>query len=686
MAWLLQPRLCALRPFLLAVALAACTPGPAPAQPQEAAAAEVQTAEARQWLGAVFRANDAGSRSAGAGAPTGLARSLALWDWLRREPRTPSEAAPLGLTARFLVDHPGWPGSTAIRRRAEALAADPKTGEADAAAFFALIAPETAGGRARHALQLAAMPGREAEALEKARAAWRGGGFDEALEARLLERFGASLARADHAARADQLVWAGRTSAAARLLPLLAPEDRALIEARIALRTGAPDAAARAASVPAAARRDAGLAHDRALWAERQGRLAEAEQILASADVAPGSVTAPVTWLSKRLDMGRAAMRQGRADTAYRLLANHRTHARAEDAASRGLTERQRVSETEFLAGWLALRRLDRPADAVRHFENFTRAVTTPISLSRGFYWLGRAEKARGNEAAARAAVARAAEPVDYFYGQLAAEELGRAPALPAIQPATVLAADRAAFERSTIRQAVAMLGDMGERERQTLFVRALGDASTTPALARLAAEYGARVNRPDLPVWVWKNARATGDLSTFDLAYPRLPAGAAVPPENWVLAHAIARQESSFDRTALSSAGARGLMQLMPATAQDVARRLGLPYDAGRLFTDPAYNVALGASYIARRRADFGGSPMLAMAAYNAGIGNVRRWIAANGEPGPTTYDILDWIEMIPIYETRNYVHRVTENAVVYSLLEPRRQDAKQRASAWLR
>jgi soluble lytic murein transglycosylase len=670
------------RILVAAVALAACAPEPAPAQP----AAEVQTAQTRTWLSGVFRANDSGARSAGAGAPTELARSLALWDWLRREPRGPSEAAPLGLQARFLVDHPGWPAHTTIRRRAEALAADPRTPESDAAAFFALIEPETAGGRARHALQIANMAGRQAEALDKARLAWRSGGFDEGLEAQLLGRFGANFTREDHAARADQLIWAGRTSAAQRLLPMLSAEERALMEARIALRANAPDAAARAGSVPAGARRDAGLAHDRALWAERQGRVSEAEQILASANVAPGTVTAPVTWLSKRLDMGRAAMRAGRMDTAYRLLANHNVYARPEDAGSRGLTERQRASDTEFLAGWLALRRLNRPADAVRHFDNFTKAVTTPISLSRGFYWLGRAEKARGNQAAASAAFERAAEHFDYFYGQLAAEELGRAPALPTIQPATVTAADRAAFEASTIRQAVAILGDMGERDRQSLFVRALGDASATPALARLAAEYGARVNRPDLPVWVWKNARATGDLSTFDLAYPRLPAASSVPPENWILAHAIARQESSFDRTALSRAGARGLMQLMPATAQDVARRLGLPYDVNRLFSDQAYNITLGSSYIAQRRANFNGSPMLAMAAYNAGIGNVRRWISANGEPGNSSYEILDWIEMIPIYETRNYVHRVTENAVVYSLIEPKQPDAKQRPSAWLR
>jgi len=205
----------------------------------------------------------------------------------------------------------------------------------------------------------------------------------------------------------------------------------------------------------------------------------------------------------------------------------------------------------------------------------------------------------------------------------------------------------------------------------------------TTPGEARLAADLSRQLNRPDLGVWTWKTARPRGDLNSFDQAYPRLPGG-TLPPREWLIAHAIARQESSFDRTAQSSAGARGLMQLMPATAQDVSGKLGLPYDRERLFSDPAYNLTLGSWYIGRRRDDFG-SRLLAIAAYNAGAGNVRKWLAANGDPR-TTEDPIDWIEMIPFQETRTYVQRVTENAVVYSLLEPTRQGANPRASAWLR
>ena len=201
-----------------------------------------------------------------------------------------------------------------------------------------------------------------------------------------------------------------------------------------------------------------------------------------------------------------------------------------------------------------------------------------------------------------------------------------------------------------------------------------------------VVAELGQRINRPDLGVWVWKDARPGGDLSTFDLAYPRLPANSPLPPKDWVISHAIARQESSFDRTALSSAGARGLMQLMPATASDVAAKLGLPYDVNRLFTDPAYNLTLGSYYIGLRRDNFSNGAM-AIAAYNAGAGNVRKWIALNGDPrGATTNDMIDWVEMIPIQETRNYVQRVSENAVVYSLLEPKRFGARPRVSEWLK
>jgi soluble lytic murein transglycosylase len=671
----------------LAAALAALAALPllpaAPLAAQSAPAPQstpAQEAAARAWLKQQLATNDAGRASAPQGAPTALANSLATWDWLRRTPAVGAEP-PLDVQARFVTAQPDWPGVTAIRRRAEAQAADPaKSSDMSALAFFQQVEPLTAAGQARYALVAS---GPTAERL--ARAAWVRTGIPPELESALQARFGSLFTPAEHARRADALLWAGQTSAAGRLLPLLDDETRALAQARIALRSNGADAEARFASVPARYRRNAGLTHDRAVWLERNGRLAEAEALLAAGDTDPGA-TAPETWLEKRLALGRAAMRRGDVQTAQRLLANHKAFAPGTNLAALPLSQRIDLSDTEWLAGWIALRKLGRADAAQRHFTEFNRIVTTPISQTRGDYWLGRAEQARGNQAAATAAYERAARHSDYFYGQLAAEALGRQPALPMVPRIQPTAADRQAIEGGALGQALRLLTESGEPVRASLFTRALADSVKTPGQARAAAEYGQRLNRPDLGVWTWKAARPGGDLSTFDLAFPRLPASAPVPPADWIISHAIARQESSFDRTALSSAGARGLMQLMPATAQDVAGKLGLGYNANRLFDDPAYNVTLGSYYIRLRRDNFSNA-MMAIAAYNAGAGNVRKWIAQNGDPrGQSTEALVDWVEMIPIQETRTYVQRVTENAVVYSLLEPTRQGAQPRASQWLK
>ncbi len=662
------------RPFIapFAALLLAMLPAAAQAQADPAA---------RAWLGQQFASYDSGMAAPPPASPSAIAQSLAMWDWLRRPPRLTDTPPPLDVQARFILQHAGWPALATIRRRAEAQAADIKTSDGEARAFFLALPPQSGAGQARMAM-LSSGP----EALELARAAWTRGGLDPAVEEQIWARFGNQLTRADNGRRADALLWAGQTSAASRMLPRLDSEARLLTIARLALRSGTADAEALAASLPAGVRQHPGLANDRATWAVRRGRLSDAEALLGRGDTTPGAVIAPETWLERRLAMGRAAMRRGDYAVAYRILANHRTVAPGTNARALPLAVRIDLSDTEWLAGWIALRRLDRPADAARHFQTFLDSVTTPISQSRGHYWLGRAEDARGRKAEAQAAWTAGARHPDYYYGQLSAEALGRLPTLIATPPAEPTAADRQSFAQSGLRQAVETLALMGSRERESLFVRALADSVDTPGEARLAAELGQRLSRPDIGVWTWKAVRPNGDTNLADLAFPRLPADGQLPPREWLISHAIARQESSFDRTALSHAGARGLMQLMPATARDVATKLGMPYDVNRLFSDPAYNLALGSYYIGLRRDNFSNA-MMAIAAYNAGAGNVRKWLAMNGDPRTSsTADLIDWVEMIPIAETRTYVQRVTENAVVYSLLEPNRPGANPRVSAWLR
>lgn len=641
------------------------------------------------WLAAQFQRNDAGlAGPPPSGAPTALADALATWDWLRRLPRSAAEQLPLDRVAAFLVANPSFPGMADARRRAEAQAADPELSpDGTARAWFAAIPPETSAGKARQALLLQASTPKEAREL--ARAAWTGGAMPDPLEAALLGAFGSSFTADDNAARADALLWAGQTTAARRMLPLLSEDVRILTEARLSLRTGAPDAEARAASVPAKFRGQAGLIYDRSLWLERNRNLAAAEALLAGSSITPGTVTAPRTWLQRRLTLGRAAWRRGDARLAERILANHGLIGPGSRPSGLPLGVRVDLSDTEWLAGFLALRKNGRPEAATDHFTRFLSVVQTPVSRSRGEYWLGRAEKARGRTREAQAAFTRAAASFDYFYGQLATEELGRVPELPLVERPRPSAGERAAVEGLPLAQAIALLGRMNEPQRQSPFVRALANSVRTPTERRAAAEFGVRLGRPDLGVWIWREGRNPDDNGILDLAYPRLPASIAIPADRWLYSHAITRQESSFDRTAISSAGARGLMQLMPGTASDVARGLGLPYSLDRLTADPAYNVQLGSTYLARRRENLG-NWMLAAAAYNAGIGNARKWITMNGDPrlSPSAggVDPIDWIESIPIQETRTYVQRVTENAVVYSLLEPARPGATPRASAWIR
>ncbi|MFQ3665724.1 MAG: hypothetical protein SNJ79_06790, partial [Sphingomonadaceae bacterium] len=480
-----------------------------------APAAEAQQS-AEAWLVAAFARTSQGLPPP-AGAPTSVAQAVAHWDWLRRPGRA-GERWPLGEVAAWLRDNPGFPNHADIRRRAEAQAADPAlTADPEARRFFEAVAPETAAGRARFALLLAQDPARRVVAREQARAAWTATGVTEPLEGALLSVLGNDLTQADHVARADALLWAGQTTAAARMLALLPEDVRALASARIALRTNAADAEARAASVPARWRNHAGLVHERALWLERNRRLADAEALLAGTSVDPATVGAPRTWLQRRLTLARAAWRRGDPRLAERILANHGMTI-GPDTLAMPLGVRVDLSDTEWLAGWLALRHNGRADAAVQHFTRFNQAVQTPISRARGDYWLGRAEAARGRQAEARAAFERAATYFDTFYGQLAAEELGQTVALPVIAPVPVPEAERAAVEASRLAQAFALLGAAGDLERQSPFVRALASAAQTPAARRAAAEFGLRRSRPDLAVWIWRDARPQGDLSLFDL------------------------------------------------------------------------------------------------------------------------------------------------------------------------
>jgi soluble lytic murein transglycosylase len=358
-------------------------------------------------------------------------------------------------------------------------------------------------------------------------------------------------------------------------------------------------------------------------------------------------------------------LRLGDNAAAYRLAANH---GQAEPGEPR--------QEAEFLAGFVALRRLNDPARAAAHFARVAEGSVSVITRARSAYWEGLALAAQGRAAEARPRFEAAAALPVAFYGQLASRALGETPAqLSARINATLLPEPPAEVARQfgarELARAAVTIADLGLSDRARIFLLRMEELAADATDRWLIARLGVLIGRPDHAVWVARRAGADGVILLQD-GWPTpyaAPADGAEP----ALVHAITRQESNFELTAVSSANARGPMQLLPATAQSVARRLGIPHNTAMLTRDAAHNLLLGSTYINERMARYGGAMPLAAAAYNAGAGRVDEWLVSIGDPRlPDGPHILDWIELIPFNETRNYVQRVIENVVVYRAREP--------------
>jgi soluble lytic murein transglycosylase len=596
-----------------------------------------------------------------------LGAGLASWTALRQ-----SDNLPFSSYSYFLLAHRGWPGEAAMRKTAEK-ADTSGASPSDVIAFFRAFPPLTNNGHARLALALLA-GGQSDEARAEARAAWQGGVLGQADEQLILGTFGGALSQDDHDRRMEALLAGGDTQSALRTLPLASAARRPLFETRLALRARAADAADRLAALGPGYEADAGLLADRANWLRNTNQFAAARQSLASRPALAAPPANAETWYETLLTMARGAATDNQWTIAWQIASRlDDAYPPGTDVSARPYGERDDYTSLAWIAGTTALNRLGRPADAVGMFERYARAARSPQTRSKGYYWAARAAYAAGQPQQSNAYLEQAAAVPDQFYGQLALERLGRrveAPPMAPVQPDPV---QRAAFASRPLVEATRLLGQTGQYGDQTLFVRALAQQAETDSERALTADFGRQIGRADLGVWVAREARNKGATFYARSGFPEVPLAPAYA-RHWTLAHAITRQESSFDRAAISNAGARGMMQLMPGTAREVAGKIGLPYAIGSLTADPSYNMMLGTSYLSTLLDQWGGNATLAVASYNAGTGNVRRWIQDNGDPRSPGADVVRWIEAIPFSETRNYVQRVLENAVVYDAIYPQR------------
>ncbi|MFO1184557.1 MAG: lytic transglycosylase domain-containing protein [Bauldia sp.] len=547
-----------------------------------------------------------------------------------------------------------WPGLSALYARYEqALRREAPKPDVVVAAF-ASRAPVSIDGNLLLAKALRAV-GRSADAAAMIRTLWRQKDLSEPVEKTVLADFGDALRPEDHWARVDRLLYAGQTAAALRTAKRLDKPLLAAAEARAAVIRGARTAAKLLDSVPEPARADPGYRLARAQFMRRNGRIADAatELIASPADIGPQG-DADV-WSEERRDLARRLLESGDPATAYKVL-----------AAAKARSQTPRV-EAEFEAGWYALRFLQSPAVARGHFQAILDNSNTPVSQARGHYWLGRVAEVEGDDLEAKASFSRAAMFPTTFYGQVATLRL-RQTDLKLVQPPQPDAATATAFTERDMVRSIVQLQQAGRGEEAQPLYRHLAQTLTDPGeialLARLAEEAGDFT----MVVNIGKQAQQRG-IGVGTLAFPvaALPPYAGPAKVETAVLYAIARQESTFNQRVVSSAGAVGILQVMPQYAREMAERAGIPYVKDRVRTDRDYNIQIGAAELAGLVADYNGSYLLAFAGYNAGRGRVAQWIKAYGDPRSPDVDPLDWIERIPFSETRNYVQRALENLQVY-------------------
>ncbi len=572
-----------------------------------------------------------------------LARKIALWALVETSPDGMSYAELEGARR----DLAGWPGAAGRESATEKVLEGGGLSPTAVIAWFADDDPTTAQG----AMALAAAyqaTGQQSRAVGVIRLIWRTRAFDAANQQLILTRFGSMLSADDNVAREDMLLYGSQGEAAHQLAGLLPPDQQALAQARMAVRDGS-SADSLIGALPASLRNSPGLAYEEALRAQKRGDDAGALALIPNLPAAVPDPEAQSRMWKLRKGLVIEALKAGDSRAAYRA------------AAGSGCDQGADGAEAEFYAGWIALTRLKDPRLADEHFAKLQEIGQSPITASRALYWRGRAADAEGDTVNAQLFYASAGKYPTAFYGQLGAAKAGQTTITVGKDP-VITAADRSRFEDRQEIRAVRMLSEIGAKETYTRFVLALAETLPTDAEAAQLVDLVRGQGDQYLSMKVVRAAAKHGYVLP-ERGYPlhATPGGGSVEVA-YVLG--ITRQESGFDPHVRSPAGATGMMQLMPATARSLSHKYG--YGEGSL-EDADYNMQLGSAYLGQLMDQFGGSYVMATAAYNAGPGRPTEWTGACGDPRMSSTDPADYIECIPFSETRDYVMRVMEGMQVY-------------------
>ncbi len=560
----------------------------------------------------------------------------------------------------FIKDNGGWPRMDTLLANAEN-AMKPSMSARDVLRWFEAYPPLTTQGQVRFAAALLKLERRD-EAVTMLRRAWVEGKFNKSQEKQFYKLYRRYLTKFDHEARLDRLLWEGRYWPSRRMFWKVNEDQRRLATARFQLRNmqGNVDAAIKA--VPDGLKNHPGLIYERLRWRRIKNKDKSALELLINL---PTDLPYAKKWYIEREILARRALKNGFITQAYRIVSNHGV-SKASTAA---------YADAEWLSGWIAMRFLGEAEWGYRHFVNMVGNVRYPISLARGAYWAGRAASMLNQTEQAEQWYRSAAAHATTYYGQLAALQIDtrKNVMLPLSMPVKNIETITRFRAHELTRAAETLVAIDAADWLRSIIVK-LQSVEDTVLWKTQTADFARSLGRPDLGIKVAKFAVREA-LGMISAGYPVLDLP-PIPKKNRgvklerALVLALIRQESAFYAQAHSGAGARGLMQLMPRTAKRVARQVGLKYSKSRLLSDGTYNLKIGQSYLSQMVKNFDGSYILALAAYNAGPSRAKRWVRLNGHPRDVDVDAIDWVELIPFSETRNYVQRILEGVQVYRAL----------------
>jgi soluble lytic murein transglycosylase len=590
-----------------------------------------------------------------------LGRRLIEWERLRRGQGAAADYL------KFLSENPNWPSREILHRRMEETLFE-EGGDTD------IIVTYFKGGEARSAAGMAVLAsvhlahGEQDQAKALAVKVWREKDLPEGLEKGFLARFGTMLTEQDHKWRLDRLLVedvrykAGREQRAAqakRVIPLLSAPEQKTAQARLSVFMRSGKGKTALAGTPKGADTDWGVVFHKIQQLRRGNKIEEAAKLLGGAPLDPTVVANLDEWWAERSSLAYLALKAKKPKLAYALV---------RDAGPISTNE---LNDQTFMAGWIALRYLKDAKQAEKHFGDLVRTADGPLSRARANYWIGRTAEALGDKERARASYQAAAVERDTFHGQLALQKVNPGRQALEIEPPKVPNPDEATrFTSLDAAKAIALARKAGlDRSVTRVFLLNLARIENGEAWSAMAAHLARVTGDTQSAVRIGKAAVAKGqNLIYYSYPVHALPKYTPLrPPPETAMLLGLARQETEFNSATVSGAGARGILQVMKVTAKHVCRDYKIKFVHDKLLTDDAYNTMIASAYVGDRMAEWQGSYVLALASYNAGPGRAREWIAEFGDPRSPGVDPIDWIERIPIEETRRYVAKVLSNIQIY-------------------